>query len=949
MAPEALEGFRLSPQQKRLWLLQQRDGVLPYRASCVVAIGGLLDASVLEQALALLVERHEILRTSFRLLPGVSVPVQVISEDSASVLIRHDLTSLAQDAQRAQIDSLLLADAVRQGDLDQLPLVRAQLVTLSPREHRLLITMPAFCADAPSLDRLVSQLAATYAALAAGAKAPPVESMQYADFAEWANQLIDSPAGVSARDYLKPLAQDGRDAHRLLPGEKPSDPLAPGFRPASVGLEMSAITAARIQALTSSRDLPLSSFLLACWQALIGRLTGQSGVIVGTAFDGRKFPELDASIGLIVSYLPIHSEIGDDGAFSASWSRVTERARDAHRRQEYFAWEAAGFFPFCFEFRTRVEARSTADLSFVVERQDACTDRFTLKFVCEAVAGRVQASLQFDSSVVSREGALIVAEQLKTLVEDASLRPDAPINELEAVGDLERQRLLVEFNRTAQSYSTGRCVHELFEDQAARTPDAVAVVYEDEQLTYRELNARANQLAHRLIESGAGPDVPVGLCVERSTALIVGLLGIVKAGAAYVPLDPRQPKGRLEMILEEAGADVVVTGGALRLSFRLKAEGTDADSKGLKAKATDAPHGNAREVIRLDADTDQLSTRSTANVRRRVSDSSLVYVIFTSGSTGRPKGVAVEHRQLVNYVNGVSDALGAPASNVAMISTIAADLGNTALFPALLTGGALHLIDEARASDPDRLGEYFERHRIDSLKIVPSHLLALLSGSKPASVLPRTRLVLGGDVLPWSLAQRIESLSPETVIVNHYGPTEATVGALTYRIDAGESGGASGTVPLGRPLANVQAYILDSRLRPAPIGVAGELHLGGRGVARGYIHRPDATADKFIPDPFSQTPGARLYQTGDRARYLADGRIEFLGRTDHQVKIHGYRVEPGEIDVALRAHPAVASCVVMPRQDTAGDTRLVAYLVAADHQRPSAKEWRAFLKDRVPE
>ena len=290
-----------------------------------------------------------------------------------------------------------------------------------------------------------------------------------------------------------------------------------------------------------------------------------------------------------------------------------------------------------------------------------------------------------------------------------------------------------------------------------------------------------------------------------------------------------------------------------------------------------------------------------------------------------------------------------PAPRFAMISTVAADLGNTALFPALCSGGALHVISEARATDPDRLGEYFETHQIDCLKIVPSHLAALLSGSNPAGVLPRHRLVLGGDVCPWSLIQRINTLAPRTVVFNHYGPTEATVGAITCRIDVNEAGQAGAAVPLGVPLGNVRAYILDTRLRPTSIGVAGELHIGGRGVARGYINRPDATAEKFVADPFSEEPGARLYKTGDRARYLSDGQIEFLGRADDQVKIHGYRVEPGEIEVALRAHAAIASCVVMARQDSPGDRKLVAYVVPHDGQVPPAAELRSFLSDRLPE
>jgi amino acid adenylation domain-containing protein/non-ribosomal peptide synthase protein (TIGR01720 family) len=925
MQPDTFEGFRLSPQQKRLWLLQQSDGSLPYRASCVVTIRGALDPRLLEQAIGTVIAHHEILRTSLRLLPGISVPVQVIAEDSTLRLAGHDVSSLHVDARRARVE-LLLDEAARESDGAERPLVRADLVKVSAGEHALLLTIPGVCADGPSLDRLIGQTAAAYAALAAGADAPDVQAMQYADFAEWQNQLIDGEAASAARAYWKPFAPAGLDAYKL-PVERTPPTSTSGFRPSSVPIDLSGDAAARIPALAASRSVPVPAFLLACWQTLLWRLTGQADAFVGVAFHGRKFPELEASIGLFTTYLPMQSVIGDDLAFSTVWRQVADRERDAHRWQEYFAWEGSGFFPFCFELRERALEHAAGDLRFAIATQSSCTDRFKVKVVVHASDERLRAELHFDSSLISVEDARLVAEELKTLVEDASRRPDATVSALDVVGGLERQRLLDDLNDTRKAYASGRCVHALFEDHASRTPDKVAVVYEADSLTYGELNARANQLAHHLIASGAAPDVPVGLCVERSASMIVGLLGILKAGSAYVPLDPGLPKSRLAMILDEAGADLLVTNGSL-------AEGIG---------------GRPRTVVRLDADGDVLAAMSPAQPPGRAGDENLVYVIFTSGSTGRPKGVAVEHRQLVNYVEAVLEELAVPPASFAMISTVAADLGNTALFPALCSGGTLHVISEGRASDPERLGEYLQRHHVDCLKIVPSHLTALLSGSTPATVLPKARLVLGGEICPWSLVQRIEALAPETVIVNHYGPTEATVGAVTHRIERGESAHASGAVPLGRPLGNVRTYVLDTQLRPTPTGVAGELHISGRGVARGYINRPDATAEKFIPDPFGGEPGARLYKTGDRARYRGDGQIEFLGRTDDQVKVHGYRVEPGEIDVALRAHPAIASGIVVPRQDPSGDTKLVAFLVARDGVIPAAADLRSFLKDRLPE
>jgi amino acid adenylation domain-containing protein len=408
--------------------------------------------------------------------------------------------------------------------------------------------------------------------------------------------------------------------------------------------------------------------------------------------------------------------------------------------------------------------------------------------------------------------------------------------------------------------------------------------------------------------------------------LIIGLLGILKAGGAYVPLDPGLPKVRIGAMLADANARILVTRTDL--------------AEGLRDQLD--------EVVCLDADRQLLARECTDNLQTGVTDQNLVYVIFTSGSTGRPKGVAVEHRQLANYLNAIWLRLDvATGSSFACVSTIAADLGNTAVFPPLCKGGSLHLISEERATDPEALADYCRRRPIDCLKIVPSHLQALLSASCPLDILPRLRLVLGGEACPWSLIEMIKSLAPGCAILNHYGPTETTVGVATARID-GNHDGRSETVPLGRPIANAQVYILDERIREVPLTAVGEIYIGGEGVARGYINRAGSTAEKFVPNPFGR-PGSRLYKTGDLARYLVDGRIEFLGRVDDQLKIHGYRIEPGEIEIALGGHPRVAASVVVAREDQPGDKQLVAYIVARDQGTIDASELRTFLNGKLPE
>jgi len=458
----------------------------------------------------------------------------------------------------------------------------------------------------------------------------------------------------------------------------------------------------------------------------------------------------------------------------------------------------------------------------------------------------------------------------------------------------------------------GCCLHRLFEIQAERNPDQDALAYEGQRLTYGQLNHRAEQLARHLRRLGARPDMCIGLCVERSLDLVVGLLAILKAGAAYLPLDPALPRKRMAFMLEDAGVSLVLTQQAL------------ADS--LPA---------VRKVC-LDGPEPEADVSPTTAAAPAPEPHHLAYVIYTSGSTGQPKGVGIEHRNIVNYVVGIVRRLGLePGLNYATVSTIAADLGNTVIFPALATGGCLHVISQARSEDPDRLAEIFEREGIDVLKIVPSHLAALQSGRHPERLMPRRCLILGGEASRLDWIEELRALAPHCEIFNHYGPTETTVGVLTYPVGRGPlPATASGTLPLGRPLPNSRVYLLDEEGRPVATGEPGELCIGGRGVARGYLNRPELTEEKFRPDSFSPEPGERLYRSGDLARLLPDGDIEFCGRIDHQVKVNGNRVELGEIEAALARHPGVREALVTAQDDGAGRQQLMAYLVPRRSDQP---------------
>ena len=472
------------------------------------------------------------------------------------------------------------------------------------------------------------------------------------------------------------------------------------------------------------------------------------------------------------------------------------------------------------------------------------------------------------------------------------------------------------------------CVHELFEQQAERTPHDVAVQFEEQQLTYAELNASANQLARYLRALGVGPEVLVGLYLERSLDMIVGLLGVLKAGGAYLPMEIATPKERLKLF-DDAGVRVLLTMDHLKTSLpELKAQ-----------------------TVCLDSEWHSIAQLGIENVKNAVAPENLVYVLFTSGSTGKPKGVAVEHRQLINYVYGVSSRLNlSPGDNYATVSTIAADLGNTVIFPSLCMGGCLHIVSRTRASDAGALVDYLGRHRVDCLKIVPSHLAALLKSSQAEKILPRRRLVLGGEASRHDLVDQIRSLNTGCTIYNHYGPTETTVGVLTYETPFPLEAAQNATLPIGRPLPNTQIYLLDDQLNPVEAGTPGEIFIGGLGVSRGYLYRPDLTTEKFIPDAFGTTPGTRLYRTGDLARQLPDGNIEFLGRIDRQMKIRGFRIELGEIENALARHASVREALVVPHEPVKGEVRLIGYIIPKPGKEPPQKsEILTFLREQLPE
>jgi amino acid adenylation domain-containing protein/non-ribosomal peptide synthase protein (TIGR01720 family) len=941
MQTVSIEGFRLSPQQKRLWMLKQSESSQPYRAQYALLINGSLNTTLLESAIKNVLEKHEILRTKFQALPEMNFPLQVITDNNLSAFHLYDLRGLTSEEKNYKIEALFHEE--NQLDFDNGSILDVSLIILSPDQHLLMICLSAMNADSITLKNIVREISHSYQADLQEQEFID-EPLQYVDIAEWQNELFEGEEAEVGKEYWR-TKDFSVLANWKLPQENQSA-VKPGFEPKSIALDFNSDSVAKFEAIEKKYNTLTPVLLQSCWHILLWRLTECSNVVIGTYCDGRNYEELKPALGLLAKYLPVDCHLEDKTQFSDLLKEIYESINDAFKWQELFTWEEiAGttekdldslFFPFCFEFEEHSAQYSVADLKLSIYKQYVCIDRFKVKVSCIRQNDSLIAEFHYDSNLFQREDVECLARYFQTLLASVIAKPEAAIGELEILSECDRKQLLVEFNNTQTHYPKDLCIHQLIEQQAARTPEHIAVVFENQQLTYAQLDTRANQLAHHLQQLGVTAETVVALCVERSLDMLVGLLGILKAGGAYLPLDPILPSDRISFMVQDAGASVILT--QKHLSERFSEQ--------------------AVPLICLDSDWEAIAKQPEENPPCEATPENLLYIIYTSGSTGKPKGVAVEHRQLLNYLHGILTRLDLPeGASFATVSTLAADLGNTVIFPALCTGGCLHVISQERATSPDALVEYCESHPIDCLKIVPSHLNALLTASHPEKILPRKYLILGGEALSWQLVEKIRQYAPSCQILNHYGPTETTVGVLTYPVHE-LMRDKSETVPIGRPIANTQVYILDHYLQPVPIGVAGELYIGGDSVARGYLNQPQLTTEKFITIEHLGGQDAqpiRVYKTGDLARYLPDGNIEFLGRIDHQVKIRGFRIELGEIESVLSQHPAIGETVVLAREDELGNKRLVAYIVESPEKGISRQEsaliseLRDFLKEKLPE
>ncbi len=900
--------FRTSPQQEQLWLDEPAGP--SGRTQALVEVAGPLDAARLREALRRAVARPEILRTTFVRRPAMRVPLQMIHDALEPGWEALDLSALDGVEQASRLQTTIEAELGRPLDFEQGPLVHGLLGDRGGERHQFVLTLSSLCADAASLEVLLKELVLTY-----GGEEVAAEPLQYADFAEWRHELLSATddGARAANEFWERVAGVVRLPIPLAghsEGGSSRDEV-----PVAIDVELAAGIVADSARYSSSPAV----LVQAAWHALLSRASGREEVVIETAGALPRHPSLEDAIGAISQPLPISTQVSAGLTFAELVDRIERELADVAAHQDYLAptppTRAAGFVVLPY-----VEAVATgARFSLAGAALSDVTSPLTLVYEPQA-DGSFRLALDFEQGTIAREWAESLARQLERLLRGAVASPSTALAELDLLGDEDRHVVLVEFNQTDAAVADGRA-HELFAQHAAQTPDRVAVTDGTTSLSYAELEARANQLARRLLRGGVGAGDVVALCTDRSVEMVIGLLGILKAGAAYLPLNFEHPPARLEHQLVEADARAIVTQEPLLAHL---------------------PESDA-DVVCLDRDASELDAEDAGAVEAIGAQDSLVYVIYTSGSTGSPKGVAVTHRNLANYVGDIVRRLGVDGEphTFGMVTAISTDLGNTAVFPALCSGGTLALIKPEIAGDPSALARELDERPVDVLKITPSHLSALLVAND-ARVLPRRWLVLGGERSTWDLVGRVRGLAA-CRILNHYGPTETTIGSCATVV--AESPGPYGpaTVPIGKPISNTSCYVLDDRLQPAPLGAPGRLFIGGAGVARDYIGQPELTAERFVADPFAGGD-ARMYDTGDRVRWLPDGTIEFLGRVDEQVKIRGFRIEPGEVEGALRTHPSVRDAAVVAIEDASGEVRLVAYCateaaVTADELRHHLAQW----------
>lgn len=919
--------------QQRVWFLDQFEPDNPtFNIAYTMKISGEVNLDAIEKSLNLIVERHESLRTSFRTLGDD--PVQVIHRFIPLPFRRIDLSALDPDASDAEARRLIAEDANRAFDLSQVPLARATYFKLSEQGHYLLINIHHIISDRWSIGVLTQELATTYAAVIDG-KTPelPPLPLQYADYSVWQREWLRGEALEKQLEYWKGKLKDVPPVLEL-PTDRPRQ-ATESLRGDVAYLTLPCALRDKLNRLSRNHGATLFMTLLAGFQALLSRHSGQDDIVVGTAIANRTHPDLEKVIGFFLNTLPLRTRLNDDPSFAEILERAKDTALGAYAHQDM------PFEKLVEELKPERSLSHSPLVQVFFVLQNAPTESFEMKGLAlkhvpsgtktvkgdmylsmheseNGIEGRLEYSTDlFDAATMER-----LLGHFQVLLEAAADHPEVKLSELPLLTEAERQRILIDRDATHFDYPRDACLHQLFEQQAEKTPDAVACLLpgdtaeHDQYLTYSELNRRANQLAHALQKRGAGPGKRIGIFIERSIEMMVGLLAIQKSGAAYVPLDPAYPTERIRLTLEDAQVALILTEESL-LPY--------------------LPERH-REVLCLDLA--EINKESVSNLGKTACPEDSVYVIFTSGSTGRPKGVQVPHRAVVNLLSFMGRELGMGPDDVfPALASFAFDMCIPELYLALVTGGRVVIGGKDLAGNGEELSALLERTGSTIVHATPTTWRLLLEAGFSGKGRKR---VIGAEALPRELCRRM--LIEDASLYNFYGPTETTVWSTWHHFTLPDE-----PVVVGRPISNTQVYILDRRLQPVPAGVYGEIFISGDGVSQGYLNRPELTAEKFLNNPFAGRADRKMYRTGDVGRFLADGRIEFQGRADYQVKVRGYRIELGEIEAVIGRHPAVDQNVVVAREDVAGDKRLVAYLVVRPERRVDAAELRSWAQERLPE
>jgi amino acid adenylation domain-containing protein len=921
----------LSFAQQRLWFLHQLELQSPaYNIPLALRLTGRLDVTSLDEAFREIVRRHEALRTTFAII--ADQPSQVIASAGTFALRVRDLGDQLGEAREAEAQRLAIEEARQPFDLARGPMLRVLLLRLAPADHILVITIHHIASDGWSVGVLTRELAALYDAYHDGRPSPLGElPIQYADFAAWQRawlqgevleqqlaywrtQLSDAPALQLPTDHPRPIEQTYVGATRRFT-------LAPAMVEA-------------LRALTRREGLTLATVILAAFKVVLHRYTGQCDIVVGQAIANRNRREIEGLIGVFVNSLTLRTDLSGDPPFVELAGRLHRVALGAYDHQdlpfeklveelqpERNPSQHPLFQVMCAFQNAPFDELRLRELVLSIYPLEIAATRFDLELDVWERSGEMQCEVVYNTDLFERATIERLVRHFQLLLGGVVRDPGQRISRLPLLGEDERQQIVVEWNRTERGYPRAATVHGLFEEQVARMPEAVALRFEGRELTYRELNARANQLAHRLRALGVGPEVLVAVCLERSLDLVVGLLGVLKAGGAYVPLDPSYPPARLAFMLADAQAPVVLT--QERLAATLPA--------------------HSAQVLCMDREAAALARESPHNPAAGVTAEHLAYVIYTSGSTGQPKGAMNAHRGVCNRLLWMQEAYQlTEADRVLQKTPFSFDVSVWEFFWPLLNGAVLVVAPPEIHADGVALRQLIRREDITTLHFVPSMLEVFLETPEVAQCDSIKRIICSGEALSARLQDDcLKQLGVE--LHNLYGPTEAAIDVTHWTCQRGED---QHSVPIGRPVANTQLYVLDEHSQPVPIGVVGELYIGGVQVGRGYLNRPELTADRFVPDPFGPQ-GARLYRTGDLARYRADGVVEFVGRADGQVKLRGFRIELGEIEAVLAQLPGVSQAAVVLRADFGSDPRLVAYLVPAG-QAPALDEVRRSLGERLP-